>query len=150
MRQKPIFKINGKEYERNKYSLQKDRNPININDVDIKKIVLSNKTPYGKQGANKYYIAYLNGGFKPLYISIKNIETYTNRMYVLANDNELLKYIEVWNKIEALFNKKFNRKSFHSDPAHNNEYIRTKISSYNENFRDFQKLVKDKYCGHSK
>ena len=27
-------------------------------------------------------------------------------MNVLANNNELLKYIEVWNKIEALFNKK--------------------------------------------
>ena len=41
------------------------------------------------------------------------------------------------------------RKWFHSDPTHNNEYIRTKISSYNENFHYFQKLVKDKYCGHS-
>ena len=46
--------------------------------------------PNGKEGADKYYIAYLNGGFKPLYITIKNIELYTNRMDVLVNDNELL------------------------------------------------------------
>ena len=29
-------------------------------------------------------------------------------MHILAIDNELLKYIEIWNKIEALFNKKIS------------------------------------------
>ena len=29
------------------------------------------------------------------------------------------------------------------------EYIRTKIKSYNENFRDFKKLTKDQHFGHS-
>ena len=43
----------------------------NINDVDIEKIVLSNKTSYGKHGANKYYISYLSDGFKPFCINIK-------------------------------------------------------------------------------
>ena len=33
--------------------------------------------PYGKKGANKYYIAHLSGGFKPLHI-IKDIKLYTN------------------------------------------------------------------------
>ena len=37
MRQKLIFKINDKQYERNRYSFQKDKKPINIDDVDIKK-----------------------------------------------------------------------------------------------------------------
>ena len=27
--------------------------------------------------------------------------------------------------------------------------MKTKISSYNQNFHDFKKLTKDKYCGHS-
>ena len=63
-------------------------------------------------------------------------------MTVLANDNELLKYIEIWNKFEALLNKK----GLHSGPVHNNEHTRTKIIPYNENFRDFEKLTKDKYC----
>ena len=150
MRQRFIFKIDDKEYERNKYSFQKDKKPININDVDIEKIVLSNKTPYGKHDANKYYIFYLSNGFKPLCINIKNIKLYTNRMNILANDNELLRYIEIWNKIETLFKEvTLNKKMFHCDPIHN-KYIKTKISSYNKNFHDFQKLVKDKYCcGHS-
>ena len=61
-------------------------------------------------------------------------------MNVLANDNKLLKYIiEIWNKVEALFNGiafngvALNKKVFHDGPADNDEYIRTRISSYNEN-----------------
>ena len=33
-------------------------------------------------------------------------------MNVLADNGELLKYIEICNKIKALFNKKFNKKGF--------------------------------------
>ena len=33
-------------------------------------------------------------------------------MSVLANNNELLKYIEIWYEIKVLFNKKFNKKVF--------------------------------------
>ena len=69
-----------------------------------------------------------------MYITIKNIKLYTNDVNVLANDNGLLKYIEIWNKIGSLFNKKSNKKGFHSKPVYNNEYIKTIISSYNENF----------------
>ena len=47
--------------------------------------MLSNKKPYGKQGANKYYAGYLSGGFRPRNIVIRNIELYTNRMDILAN-----------------------------------------------------------------
>ena len=94
MRQRLIFKINNNEYERNKYSFHKNKKLININDADIENIVLANKT-YGKRGANKYYISYLSDGFKRLCINIKNIKLYTNHMNVLANDNELLKYIKI-------------------------------------------------------
>ena len=58
--------------------------------------MLSSNIPYGEHGANKYYIAYLSGGFKPLHnIIIRDIKLYTNHMNVLGNDNELLKYIEI-------------------------------------------------------
>ena len=113
MEKELVFKIKNKSYDTNKYLFRKDKKSININDIETKKIVLSNKTPYGKQGANKYYIAYLTGGFKPMYITIKNIELYTNRMDILANDNELLKYIEIWSKIEVLLNEiAFNKEGF--------------------------------------
>ena len=48
--------------------------------------------------------------FRPLHIIIIDIKLCTSHMNVLANDNELLKYIEIRNKIEALLNKK----GFHS------------------------------------
>ena len=51
--------------------------------------------------------------------------------------------MEIWNKIKSSFNKKFNK------PIYNNEYIKTKISSYNENFHDFKKLTKGNCYGHS-
>ena len=48
MRQKLVFKINSKEYEKDKYSFQNDNFMININNVDIKKLVLSTKTNFLK------------------------------------------------------------------------------------------------------
>ena len=58
---------------------------VNINDVDIKRIVLSNKTLYGKKGANKYYAGYLSGCFRPLNIAIKDTEQCAINMHVLTN-----------------------------------------------------------------
>ena len=104
------------------------------------KIVLSNNKSHGEQGANKY-IGYVGcTGIRLLHI-IKNI--YADHMDVVANDNELLKYIEIWNKTEALFNKNINK------PVYNNEYINSKINPYNENFHSNRKLIQDKYYGHS-
>ena len=83
MKKELAFNNGHSNYSLNKYYFQKDKNkPININEVDTKKIVLSNKIPHCEHGANKYYIASLSGGFKPLYITIKNIKLYTNDMNV--------------------------------------------------------------------
>ena len=72
-----VFNNRYSDYTKDKYYFQKDKNPININEVDTKKMVLCNKTSYGEYGANKYYMTYLNDGFKPLYITNKNIKLYT-------------------------------------------------------------------------
>ena len=70
-------------------------------------------------------------------------------MNVLANGNELLKHTKIRNMTETLFDEvTLNEKGFHCDSIHN-KYIKTNINSYNKNFHDFQKLVKNKYCGHS-
>ena len=49
MRKELVFNNGYSDYAKDKYYFQKDKTPININDVDTKKIVLSNKTPYGKK-----------------------------------------------------------------------------------------------------
>ena len=133
----------------------------NINEVDINKIFSSNKAPYGEQGSYKYYIGYPGGaGFRPLHIIIKKIKLCTNHMNVLADNDKLLKHIEIWNKIDALFNKKFNKRGLYNRPVYNNnnnnnsnnnnkKYIKTKISPYNENFHGNKKLTEDEYYGHS-
>ena len=105
MRKELVFNNGYNNYTEDKYCFQKDKKPININEVDTKKIVLSNKTPYDEEGANKYYIGYVGStSFRSLHIIIKNIKLYTDDMNVLANNNELLKYIEIRNKIETLLN----------------------------------------------
>ena len=95
MKKELVFNNRHNNYIIDKYYFQKDKKPININEVDNEKRVLSNKTPHGECGANKYYTAYLSGGFRPLHIVIKNIKLHTDRKNVLAKDNELLKYIEI-------------------------------------------------------
>ena len=82
MKKELVFNNGYKRYIIDKYYFQKDKNPININDVDTENIVLSNKTPHGQHGANKYYINYLSGGFKPLHIIIKDIKLHTNHLNV--------------------------------------------------------------------
>ena len=84
MRTELVFNNGYNDYTKDKYYFQKDKIPINISEVDTKKIVLSNKPPHGEYGANKYYIAYLNGGFKPLYITIKNTKLYTKDMIMIV------------------------------------------------------------------
>ena len=55
-----------------KIIFKKIKKPININEVHINKIFLSNKAPYGKQGCYNYYIGYLEStGFRPLHIILK-------------------------------------------------------------------------------
>ena len=62
-------------------------------------------------------------------------------MNVLANDNELLKHIKIWNKIQSLFNEiGHNKKGFQSKTTYNNEYIRAKINSYDEHFHGNKRL----------
>ena len=72
MREELVFRIKHNNYTEDKNYFQKDKKkPININEVDTKKIVLSNKTPYGEKGGNKYYIGYIGCTcLRPLHIII--------------------------------------------------------------------------------
>ena len=68
MRKELIFDNGHNNYIIDKHYFQNDKNTINISEV----VQLSNKTPYGKEGANKYYTGYVgSSGFRPLHIMIK-------------------------------------------------------------------------------
>ena len=116
----------------------------------LKNVVLSNKTPYGKEGANKYRIGYVGStGFRPLRIIIKKIKLYNNHTNILADNKELLKYIEIWDKIVDLFHKMHNKRVLYNNTIYNKEYIKTKIIPNNKNLHGNKKLTKDEYYGHS-
>ena len=70
-------------------------------------------------------------------------------MNVLADNNELLKYIEIWNKVATLFNKTITKRGLYNRPLYYNKYMETKIIPYNENFHGNKKLTKDVCYGHS-
>ena len=69
-------------------------------------------------------------------------------MNLLADNKELLKYIEIWNKIVDLFNKKHSKSVLYNNTIYN-ECINTKISPYNEKFHGNKKFIKEKYYGNS-
>ena len=55
---KKNIKFDGTELE--EYEFYQSKIPISINDIDINKIVVSNKFPFGKQDF-KYFIGYKDG-----------------------------------------------------------------------------------------
>ena len=48
--------LTSNNYSADEYLFQKKKELININKIDIKKIVFSNKVSYSKEGAYKYYV----------------------------------------------------------------------------------------------
>ena len=52
----------------------------NINDIDINKILVSKKEPYGKYNSFKYFIGYNdNNVIRPLYLFILQTTGYINK-----------------------------------------------------------------------
>ena len=138
-----------------KSAFHKNKRPININEVDIEKIVLFHKKPNSKDSF-KYFIGYRhkdNAFPSPLCVKLLQMNGYAkyfdkNNGYInlLVNDKEILKtYSEIWNKIKSLI-----KRVFISEPVYNDKYIKAKIEIYNNRvYKNFQhnKIPKDnEYC----
>ena len=138
-----------------KRAFHKNKKPININEVDIKRIASSDKRSYGKDSF-KYFIRYRHEGNafpSPLFIKLPQMNAYgkyfdKNSKYMnhLVKDEKILKKcLKIWNKIKSLIKKELN-----SEPVYNNKYIKTKIKIYNDKvYTNFQhnKIPKDnEYC----
>ena len=111
---------------------------IDIDKVDIKRILLSNKESYGNKGLYKYFIGYIHKSKalpSPLRIKVPQMNAYAkcfdkNYKCINLNDKEILeKYNNIWNEIKILFGKKFD-----SEPVYNDKYIKVKINLFNTNF----------------
>ena len=136
-----------------KNAFHKTTTSIYIDEVDINKITLLDKTSYGNNGSFKYHIGYRHKNealLSPLNIKLPQLTGYTKHFnsnkYVnlLVNDKKLLKkYNEIWDKIKSLFKKEFDKK-----PFYNNKYI--SIRFYNnimhKEFKYKTVLEDNKHC----
>ena len=117
-----------------KNKFHNNKNPIAIDDVNIDKKFISNKIYFCKKGL-KYFTGYKdNEKVKPLCTMLPTMRGYTKRfnetkyMSLLIKDDELLeKYHRIWDKLGNRI-----KKGFDSEPAHNENYLKTKIKSMKE------------------
>ena len=93
------------------------KTPILLEDVDIEKVLASNKISFGEKNY-KYFIGYLydNRKVKPLHIMLPKLE----------------KYNIIWDKVSADIKKEFD-----SEPVYNKEYLKTKIKYHGDEVTDF-------------
>ena len=121
-----------------KTEINKNKKLFQIEDVDVNKILISKKEPYGAKNSFKYFIGYKkNYVIRPLYVTLPQMTGYAKKfnenatMSLRANDKQFLKnYDKIWKKVEKLMRKDFESKPVYGD---GDKYIKTKIKIYADN-----------------
>ena len=133
-----------------KRAFHKNKKPININEVDIKRIALSDKKSLSKDPF-KNFIGYRHEGNafpSPLCIKLPQTNAYAKNFdknskymnHLVKNGKMLKKYLKIWNKIKSLIKKELNSKQVYHDKC-----IKTKIKIYNDKvYTNFQHNKKTK------
>ena len=121
------IKVNKKEFHRSKQAIELDL-------VNIGKIVVSDKFRHSEEGF-KFFIGYQeNEIVKPLRIILPQMNGYIKYFDNGGKNMSLLiKNIEVWEKYEGIGNvikDKLNIK-FHSQPIYENKYLKAKVREFN-------------------
>ena len=109
----------------------KNKKIFQIDDIDVNKILVSKKEPYGKKNALKYFIGYNdNDVIRPLCLRLPQMTGYAKKfneivtMSFRANNKQLLKnYNKIWEKVEKLLKINFESKPVYGD---DDKYIKTK------------------------
>ena len=118
-----------------------------MNNIDVDKILVSEKEKYGKYNSLKYFIGYNdNDIIRPLHLELSQMTSYINKfnenintnknknaitMSLKAKDKKLFKnYNKFWKKNEKLMKIDFNTKPAYSS---DDKYIKTKIKTYEDN-----------------
>ena len=85
----------------------KNKKIFNIDDIDVNKILVSKKEPYGKNNSLIYFIGYNdNDVIRPLCLRLPQMTDYAKNfnknatMYFRVNNKQLLKnYNKIWEKL---------------------------------------------------
>ena len=118
-----------------KSEFYKNKKETKIDDIDVNKIFVSKKEPYGTKNSFKYFIGY-NGNdvIRPLCVRLPQMTGYARKfdenatMSFRVNNKQLLKnYNKIWEKVEKLL-----KIEFESKPVYGNDgkYMKTKIKIY--------------------
>ena len=122
----------------NKKEFHKSKQPINLDLINIDRIVVFDKSKHS-DGGFKYFIGYKEGEIvKPLCIILPQMSGYIkyfgnggNNMSFMVKDDDLLdKYNKIWDKIKDKLSIKF-----HSTPVYDEKYVKTKV-------REFDSVIK--------
>ena len=118
----------------NKFFFHASKQAIDLNLVDIHKIVTSNKFKHREKGF-KYFIGYENDNIvRPLCIILpqmsgqkKYFENGGKDMpFMIEDDSVLVKYNKIWNNVKKTLNIKF-----HSMAVYDEKYIKAKVKDLN-------------------
>ena len=116
--------INFDDKKINKSNFYKNKKLLNIYDIDINKILISEKEPYGKKSSFKYFLGYNDDHdvIRPLCIKLSQMIVYVKcfdsnkTMSLKVNDNRLLKkYTKIWEKVSNLMDIEFDSEHVHGD-----------------------------------
>ena len=119
----------------NKSDFYKNKKVFKLVHININKILVSKKEPYGTKNALKYFIGYNdNDVIRPLCLRLPQMTGYAKKfnenatMSFRANNKQLLKnYNKIWEKVEKLMRIDFESKPVYGD---DDKYIKTKIKIY--------------------
>ena len=115
-----------------KSEFYKNKKVNSIDNIDVNKILVSKKEPYGTKNSFKYFIGYNdNDVIRPLCVRLPQMTGYARKfdenatMSFRANNKQLLKnYNKIWGKVEKLMRIDFESKPVYGD---DDKYIKTKI-----------------------
>ena len=118
-----------------KSEFNKNKKVTSVDDIDVNKILVFKKEPYGTKNALKYFIGYNdNDVIRPLCLRLPQMTGYAKKfnenatMSFKANNKQLLRnYNKIWEKVEKLLKIDFESKPVYGD---DDKYIKTKIKIY--------------------
>ena len=106
-----------------KSDFYKNKKVDSIGDIDVNKILVSKKEPYGTKNSFKYFIGYNdNDVTRPLCVRLPQMTGYVRKfdenatMSFRVNNKKLLKnYNKIWEKTEKLMRINFESKPVYGD-----------------------------------
>ena len=125
--------INFDDKKIEKSDFYENKKIFSIDGIDINKIFVSKKEPYGTKKGLKYFIGYNDDNvIRPLCLRLSQITGYVKKfendtkMSLSINDKQLLKnYNKILEKIENLMSIEFETK-----PVYDDKYIKARIKIY--------------------